>query len=188
MTAGMLPVSIVAGILMTRTGRYRWCLWIGWPLTVLASGLLILLNSDTKTAFWVILFIIAGIGHGFLLGPGLFAAQATCTQDDVAVATSVYSFLRSSGMCLGVATGGTMFQNVLKNKLTDDGLPGWIATDATAYAKKLRDMKDAGQKPAMRLMIQDDFALGFQAVMALLTGIGTLGFALSLFVKKRAMN
>lgn len=81
-----------------------------------------------------------------------------------------------------------MFQNVLKNKLTDDGLPGWIATDATAYAKKLRDMQDAGQKPAMRLMIQDDFALGFQAVMALLTGIGTLGFALSLFVKKRAMN
>lgn len=188
MTAGMLPVSIVAGILMTHTGRYRWCLWIGWPLTTFASGLLILLDSDTKTPVWVILLIIAGIGHGFLLGPGLFAAQATCTQYDAAVATSVYSFLRSFGMCLGVATGGTMFQNVLKNQLADDGLPGWIATDATAYAQKLRDMQDTGQKPVMRQMIQDDFALGFQAVMALLTGIGGLGFALSLFIKKRAMD
>lgn len=188
MTAGMLPISVIAGILMTHTGRYRWCLWIGWPLTTLASGLLILLESDTKTAVWVVLLIIAGVGHGFLLGPGLFAAQATCSQDDAAVATSVYSFLRSFGMCLGVATGGTMFQNVLKDRLADDGLPGWIATDATAYAQKLRDMQDTGQKPVMRQMIQDDFTLGFQAVMALLTGIGGLGFALSLFIKKRVMN
>ena len=112
--------------------------------------LLILLDSDIKTAVWVIMLIIAGVGHGFLLGPGLFAAQTTCSQNDVAVATSVYSFLRSFGMCLGVATGGTMFQNVLKNRLADDGLPGWIATDATAYAQKLRDMQDTGKKPVMR--------------------------------------
>ncbi|ODM18661.1 hypothetical protein SI65_05278 [Aspergillus cristatus] len=188
MTAGMLPISVIAGILMTHTGRYRWCLWTGWPLTTLASGLLILLDSDTKTAVWVILLIIAGVGHGFLLGPGLFAAQATCSQDDVAVATSVYSFLRSFGMCLGVATGGTMFQNVLKDELGGDGFPAWIATDATAYAQKLRDMQDTGQNPVTRQKIQDDFALGFQAVMALLTGIGGLGFALSLIIKKRVMN
>lgn len=180
----MLPVSVIAGILMTHTGRYRWCLWVGWPLTTLASGLLILLNSDTKTAVWVILLIVAGVGHGFLLGPGLFAAQTTCTQDDAAVATSVYSFLRSFGMCLGVALGGTVFQNGLKARLADDGLPAWIATDAAAYAQRLRDMQDAGTKPAVRQMIQDDFAQGFQAVMALLTGVGAGGFFLSAFIKR----
>ena len=84
-------------------------------------------------------------------GPGFFAAQATCSQDNAAVATSVYSFLRSFGMCLGVATGrGKMFQNVLKDWLADDRLPRWIAMDATAYAQKLRDMQDTGKKPVMR--------------------------------------
>ncbi|KAL4800099.1 major facilitator superfamily domain-containing protein [Aspergillus venezuelensis] len=166
LTAGMLPVSVVVGILMTRTGRYHWCLWVGWPLTTIASGLLILLDSDTKPVVWITLLIIIGVGHGFLLGPGLFAAQATCTPDDAAVATSMYSFMRSFGMCLGVAVGGTMFQNVLKDQLKNDGLPGWIATDATAYAQKLRDMKDSGETP----------------------GIGAMGFGLSLFIKKRVME
>lgn len=63
-----------------------------------------------KTAVWMILLIIAGVGHGFLLGPGLFSAQATCSQNDFAVATSVYSFLRSFGMCLGVAKGIRYFR------------------------------------------------------------------------------
>ncbi|KAL4959213.1 major facilitator superfamily domain-containing protein [Aspergillus stella-maris] len=172
MTAGMLPVSVVIGILMTRTGKYRWYLWTGWPLTTLAS----------------VLLIITGVGHGFLLGPGLFAAQATCTQGDAAVATLMYSFMRSFGMCLGVAAGGTIFQNVLKDRLNNDGLPAWIAADAPAYAQKLRDMKHTGQTPGIRRIIQHDFALGFQAVMALLTGIGAIGFGLSLFIKQRVMD
>jgi len=64
---------------------------------------------------------------------------------------------------------------VLKDKLGDDGFPAWIATDATAYVQKSRDMQDTGQNPVMRQKIQNDFALGAQPVMALLTGIGGLG-------------
>jgi len=90
------------------------------------------------------MFIIADVGHVFLLGPELFAAPTTCSQGDIAVATSVFSFLCSFGMCLDVATGGTMLQNVFKDKLDDGEFPAWIATDATAYAQKLRIMQDTG--------------------------------------------
>lgn len=48
------PASVITGILITRTGRYRWAIWGGWALTVLGTGLLYLLDVDTPTVAWYV--------------------------------------------------------------------------------------------------------------------------------------
>ncbi|KAI4246912.1 MAG: hypothetical protein L6R42_009760, partial [Xanthoria sp. 1 TBL-2021] len=52
-TFTVAPASVVVGILITVTGRYRWAIWAGWVLTVLGTGLLCLLDVDTSTVAWI---------------------------------------------------------------------------------------------------------------------------------------
>ena len=58
----VLPGSIIVSILITRLGCYRWAIWIGWVVTMIGCGLLILLNEHIPSAVYF---------HGtFYPGPG----------------------------------------------------------------------------------------------------------------------
>ena len=43
---------------MTRFGRFRWAVWLGWLVTLGGTGLLILLDVTTKTYAWVLIFVV----------------------------------------------------------------------------------------------------------------------------------
>lgn len=46
-----------------------------------------------------------------------FAIQASASNKDLAFAVAMFSFFRAFGQALGVAVGGTVFQNQMKTKL-----------------------------------------------------------------------
>jgi hypothetical protein len=43
-TFTVAPAAVIVGLIITKTGRYRPSLWIGWCLITLGMGLLICLN------------------------------------------------------------------------------------------------------------------------------------------------
>ena len=96
------------------TGSYRWAVWCGWLLTTLGIGLLCLLNENTSVVQWVFINLTAGIGLGMLVPAISCQIQAATKDDDAGYAISMFSFLRASGQTIGVAVGGTIFQNQLK--------------------------------------------------------------------------
>lgn len=61
-TFTVAPTAVVTGILITKTGRYRWAIWAGWFLTTLGSGLLCYLKVDTSTIAWIFLNLVRGWG------------------------------------------------------------------------------------------------------------------------------
>jgi uncharacterized membrane protein len=98
-----VPGSIVVSILTSRLGRFRWAIWGGWVIITLACGLQMLLGVHSKTAITSIVFAIFGIGLGMVLTSLNVGIQAISSPEDSAMAASMYGFLRSLGMPLGVA-------------------------------------------------------------------------------------
>lgn len=181
----VLPTSIIVGLVMTKSGRFRLPLWSGWLILVLSNGLLILFDVDTSTVRWVFILITLGIGHGATIMPLLFGTQAMAKTEDVAYAATMYAFLRALGYSLGVAIGGTAFQNTLSHHLTDVGLPASIARDAEGYVAVLQAMsKDS----LMYQQLVHAYSDAFKTVWEILTAISVLGLVLSLGIAHYSLD
>ncbi|OCK80468.1 MFS general substrate transporter [Lepidopterella palustris CBS 459.81] len=111
------PVAAAVGIMIAKTGRYIWGIYSGWFLTVLGIGLLVLLDAKTSTTMWAPIATISGLGLGILYSAMSFAIQAPASNKDLPFAAALYSFFRNFGQMLGVAVGGTVFQNQIKSNL-----------------------------------------------------------------------
>jgi hypothetical protein len=90
-----VPISIVSGAVMRRLGKCRWAIWSGRTVTILANGLLILLNTDIKNYAWILILITAGIGYGLLLMSLNYCIQVMADSKDVSHAAVMFTFLRS---------------------------------------------------------------------------------------------
>ncbi|KAI4218059.1 MAG: hypothetical protein L6R36_009145 [Xanthoria steineri] len=187
-TFTVAPASVAVGILITVTGRYRWAIWGGWVLTVLGTGLLYLLDVDTSTAAWIFINLVGGLGMGMLFPSMAFAIQASQTNEDLAFAIAMFSFFRAFGQTLGVAVGGTVFQNQMKSKLLAypalASKAGEYSKDASGLVQIIKSMQD----DAMKQNLQHAYADSLKVVWATMCGLGAAGLILSLGTKGLDMN
>ncbi|KAI0803757.1 major facilitator superfamily transporter [Xylaria sp. FL0064] len=177
--------GIMTGRLMTRFNNFRLAIWIGWLLGCVGMAVYIVWRVNDSKPVWVITLLIAGISQGTLTTSQNFATQAMCKLGDEGAASAMYTFVRQLGMALGIGTGATTFQNVLKLKLGWDGLPTEIADRAGTYTSALHALPDGPRKDA----IYDAYKFGFQIVFATWLGVSVLLLFLTLvFIKHTDMN
>jgi MFS family permease len=180
-----IPVSGIVGPIIARVGAYRWAIWIGWVMNTAALGLLNFLDVDTPTFAWILLFVTAGLGQGMLFIAHSIAAQAACQQKDAAHAMAMYSFMRSLGLCFGVALGGAIFQNFLQGQIVRLDLPIEISENAEGYALLLRGMAD----DSVRSSIMAAYAWAFQRLFTTMCGISGLGMVAAFtLIKGHTLN
>ncbi|KAI4732836.1 WD40 repeat-like protein [Aureobasidium sp. EXF-12298] len=129
----IVPISGLTGAAITRVGSYQWAIWLGWVLSTLGMGVMVKLHPETSTVAYVFMFICAGTGLGLLFNSLSAAIQAISPTKDVAYASSMFAFMRSLGLCLGVSIGGTIFQNFLERRLEHYGLSPEIAKQAQVH-------------------------------------------------------
>ena len=116
-TLTVAPASVIVGLLIAKSGNYRWAVWSGCILTTTGMGLLILLSVDTPTVEWIFLNLVSGIGIGMLYPAMAFSIQAAASNADLPFAAAMFSFFRACGQMLGIAIGGAVFQNEMTKKL-----------------------------------------------------------------------
>jgi hypothetical protein len=187
-TCFLLPDSALVSVLITRLGRFRWALYLGWTITTLGSGLGILLavrGENIKTAEWVGIFIVFGLGNGIVLTSVNFAIQSIANAEDCARAASMYAFFRTLGMTLGIAVGGTVFQNMMSDKLVQLSQPTDIAHHAESFITRLKMPDD---HDPTRLAILQSYNHGFEGVFMVMTGVSALGLLSSLVIRKHGMD
>ncbi|MCJ1246345.1 hypothetical protein MMC30_003552 [Trapelia coarctata] len=126
------PASVITGIIIAKTGRYRWAVWSGWVITTFGCGLMILLDKDTSIPAWVFLNLVPGLGTGILFSAMQLSLQASSTNANIAFAVAFFTFFRTFGQAVGVAVGGVIFQNQMKRNLLTYPL---LAAQADAYSK-----------------------------------------------------
>ncbi|WP_428832504.1 MULTISPECIES: MDR family MFS transporter [Amycolatopsis] len=113
LVVGLLVTSLVSGMVISRTGRYK-----AFPLAgslVMALGLFLLSTLDAGTGFWVTsgFMVVLGLGLGCCMQVPTIVVQNTSDYEDLGVATSGVSFLRTLGSSFGVAVFGTIFSSRL---------------------------------------------------------------------------
>ncbi|CAD6445510.1 d6134ba7-fb2d-4805-85f3-4c175fa7df22 [Sclerotinia trifoliorum] len=182
-TSFVAPMSVIVGILVAKTGRYRWALWTGWALATFGAGLLYLLNPSTSIVQWVFLNVPISIGTGMLFPAMALGNQAASRPQDAGHAAAFFAFDRVFGQAIGVAIGGVVFQNRIRENLLSYPLLKDMATeyskDATALVKLIKDMEVGLEKSQLKEAYADSLKMVWM-VMCALCGAA---FVSSLFVK-----
>ncbi|KAF9108675.1 hypothetical protein BGX27_008259 [Mortierella sp. AM989] len=140
--AGIFISSNIAGILVSKYGKYRPYILTGTFLSVLGICLcLVLANTSSKPIHVVILFI-CGLGIGPLFPCLIVAIQASVERQDLATVSALHNFFRMTGSGFGIAINGALFQNQLKSSLVSSNVPQAIADIAVSSAQKIVDLPD----------------------------------------------
>lgn len=153
-TFTVAPMAIIAGLAVTKTGRYRWTIWTGWALTTLGMGTLIIWKVNTNLPTIIFTLLVGGIGLGFLFTSLLYQVQSAAKPKDVSFAAALFSFFRAFGQAVGVAIGGSIFQNQMKKNLASTVLAGQaseLAKDAAALVQIIHQTKDESTKMILQV-------------------------------------
>ena len=109
--------SILAGIIIRRTGHYMWFKYITIVCIVVSSAGFAMHDADT--APWVLLanMTLQGFGFGLMLVVGNIATLSSVDTVDEAVAISALQTVASVGSTLGISVAGAVFQNFVGLRL-----------------------------------------------------------------------
>ena len=125
--ASAMPVYLLAGWLLTRTGRYKPLHLTGCLILLVAAGLYTTFSSTSGLAEIVVFQSLAGISTGMLLTTLLPAAQADLPQSLVTAVTGTFGFMRSYGSVLGIAIPAAIFNarfEALRHNIGDERVRG----------------------------------------------------------------
>lgn len=180
------PASIVAGLLMTRQGAFVWVIRIGFFIMTLGTGLFAYVKHDRSMVGQAFIYLVSGFALGFLLPSLETASQAMAQAGSLTHVTSTYVFMRSFGLCIGVAVGGTIFSNVFLHALQQRGIPDakTIAANSEAYATTLKALHPSFTKT----QLLEAYVDGFHGVFYLLAALSALSLLLSFFIRHHSMD
>ncbi|EPE25317.1 MFS general substrate transporter [Glarea lozoyensis ATCC 20868] len=187
-TFTVAPLSIVAGVVITKRGEYRWVTWIGWIISTLGLGVMILLDVNMSTVQWFFLTLTTGIGLGLLYTSLAIINQAASRDELMSFAISMFIFARMLGQCLGVAISGVVFQNQMRSNLLKTTLlvdkANEYSRDASSIIPLLQSMADGLEKTELVQAYADSLKIVW-AVMCALSGIAMIG---SFFLKHISLD
>jgi EmrB/QacA subfamily drug resistance transporter len=124
---GLIGSSIISGIVVARTGHYKWIIVGAIVLLGIATALMTQLTSDTPLpVVWAWMFI-AGLGVGPTFSVFTIVIQNAVPFRELGVATSNLTFFRQIGGSVALAFVGTIFatayQEELPTQLLSSGTP-----------------------------------------------------------------
>ena len=115
----MLVVSVVSGIYVSRTGRYKWLPIAG--SAALAVSMVLLSTMTVETPVWLICFYIGimGTGLGATMQLLVLVVQNSFHITEVGTATAANNYFRQVGASLGSAVVGSVFATRLTRLLAE---------------------------------------------------------------------
>lgn len=180
MVAGLLGTSVVSGIVVSRTGKYRIFPIVG--TAVMGLGLYLMSTMGRSTGVWLesLYMLILGLGIGLAMQVLTIAVQNTVAYHELGTATSGVTFFRTLGSSFGTAVFGTLYTNRLKPNLADAfaAAPG-VPPSAVLSPQGLRQLPAAQAAPFI-----DAYADTINYVFQWVVPVAAVGFVVSFFLKE----
>jgi EmrB/QacA subfamily drug resistance transporter len=158
LVVGLIGSSIVSGIVVSRTGHYKWLLVGAIAVMGVAVGLMTQLTKDTPLeVVWLWMFL-AGLGVGPTFSVFTIVIQNAVPFHELGVATSNLTFFRQIGGTVALAFVGTIF--------------------GTAFEEQLGPQLEAAGVPPQLVAGFGQASASGQLDLGQLTGVGDLGAAI----------
>jgi EmrB/QacA subfamily drug resistance transporter len=145
MIGGLMVASIGTGQLVTRTGRYKRFMVIGFVLSSAAIAALTTLTPSSSFLQEAIIMVFVGAGIGMAMPLLNIAVQNEFEQKYLGMATSSVQLFRGLGSTIGTAVFGSMLTLGIANSLGDMNKDPYIQTlkQNPAAVQQLGDLTDA---------------------------------------------
>ncbi|KAH9933611.1 iron permease [Epithele typhae] len=177
--------SIIAGIVIKKTGRYLPINVFGWTVQIIGFSLLTLLKADSPTGLWVPLQMIAGAGVGSIWAGNVFPILAAVPVPRMAAALAFQNFVRSFGQTWGITICATILQNELKRRLPAGFLAQFPAGVEVAYAAI--PLIPRLEEP-LRTEVRVAFAESLAVVWKVIAGVAACGFVTLAILREVPMH
>ena len=179
----------LVGMLITISGRYYSALWVGWAVTTTGVGLLYLLNTNTAVYEWVLINLVVGLGTGSLFTSTNLSIQANKSPDEMSHALGFFSFFRTLGQSIGVAIGGTTFDNLFSRKLRDNPSLGALAKElGTGAAALVQSLKGVPDNDSRKPQLIQAYANSLRVIWLVLCGCAGIALLASFIVKRYSLG
>jgi MFS family permease len=114
LTVGLIASATLSGLLVTRTGKYRWIMIAGSALVIAGALLLSRVGPESSTLDVAARVLLLGLGLGPAQSLFNLAIQNAVDPRQLGVATSSSQFFRQVGQTIGVAVFGTVLTHNLQ--------------------------------------------------------------------------
>jgi len=128
--AGLIVGSIASGLMVSRTGKYKWL--IAGALVCMTLGLFLMTGLTATTPLpmlWAWMFL-TGLGIGPAFSVLTIVVQSVVPFERLGVATSNLTFFRQIGGSVGLAIVGTLFANGFASQLPAQLAASGVPPDA----------------------------------------------------------
>jgi EmrB/QacA subfamily drug resistance transporter len=177
---GSAATSILAGVLTSKTGKYRLFPIVGGLVMAIGMFMLSRLGVHTSRLQTGIDYVVLGLGMGFLMQMMSLIAQNSVDLKDMGVASSARMFFQQMGGSLGVAAFGAIFAHKLTQSLSGSA----AGAGAHLSGASLDPTTVTTLPPAVREVVYQGIAHAVQTVFLWVTPASVLVFLLALLIKE----
>lgn len=180
MMAALLFSSIISGILVSKTGRYKWYPVVGTSIVIVA---LLLLSTMTPTLpVWLLCSYLAimGIGLGLSMQILVLVVQNTFPLKQVGTATAGNNYFRQIGASIGSAIVGSLFTARLTQLLGERLAGNGAAGNSNAFTPDLVK----GLPPQLRDVIIGSYNDALTPVFLYMVPLVAIAVILLVFIKE----
>ncbi|MER5969273.1 MDR family MFS transporter [Streptomyces sp. NPDC002055] len=180
MVIGLLTTALLAGEVVSRTGRYKIFPILGSALTALGLFLMSTMGSSTGVWLELLYMFVLGLGIGLTMQVLTIAVQNTVPYHDLGAATSGVTYFRTLGSAFGTAVFGSLYTSRLEPNLAEAhaASPG-VPDGLVRSPKGLHLLPDARAAPFI-----DAYADTVNDVFLWVVPVSLVGFAVALFLKE----
>jgi MFS family permease len=134
---GFIGGSIVSGVLISRSGRYKWLITSSSVLLVAGGYLMTHLATDTPDwALWAWMLLL-GLGVGPSIAAFTVVVQSLVPNHRLGVASGTLTFIRQLATTAGLAIAGTMFSASSQNQLAHSVAQQSVPSDLVSVVSQL---------------------------------------------------
>ncbi|KIK55001.1 hypothetical protein GYMLUDRAFT_48202 [Collybiopsis luxurians FD-317 M1] len=177
---GQMGASWIAGMTITKTGRYRAIVYSGFGILTIACGCISIFTEKTNKATMVVLMLLAGIGSGMTMQTTTVAVQASVARKDMSVVTAFRNFIRMLGGAFSLSIASSLVNNAMESKMVSLGLSSSAISSIVDDPTILAHPSELGLSPsAASLILTKGYTTGFQHLFFLNAALGALATVVS---------
>ncbi|WP_261719863.1 MFS transporter [Streptomyces sp. FZ201] len=185
MMGGIVGASVIAGQLISHTGRYRIYPVLGGALSVLGMWLLARLDADTPRLHYSLWMAVLGAGIGMVMPVLILAVQNSVRPADLGTATSANNYFRQIGGSVGAAVFGTLFADRLTDALADR-LPAGAGAELPD-PESITPQAVHALPPGLRDAYVQAYADAMPRIFLYLVPVLVLGLLIACFLKEKPL-